>query len=304
MIKPASEALATNYEDKNRPDHYISEQARNYDKTNKALQQCTLKRSAQFTGKGRFNKKPIVLTLRPAAANTGIRFRRIDLVPSPTLVVDLQHIYTNTMHTSLIQHHASIHGIEHLLSALAGLGVDNVLIDINSDEMPVMDGSAEPFVFLIQSVGLKQQLALKRFIRVKEKLQVITHEARVSVEPNEAFQITCTLSSSDSIGLEQQYSTTLSTSIYAKSLSRARHDATYIARNSRRYENEAIRHHVLDTIGDFYMLGCPILGSFQSRNTNHALNHRLIRKLLSNPNAWELTEHSLQSDHQEEFTYY
>jgi UDP-3-O-[3-hydroxymyristoyl] N-acetylglucosamine deacetylase len=157
-----------------------------------------------------------------------------------------------------------------------------------------MDGSTEPFVFLIQSAGLKSQSALKRFIRVKKKVQVSTSEAWVVIEPSEVFQLDCTLMTNETTGDSQQYSTTLSSSIYTKSLSRARHGTNNSLCN-RRYSDECIRHHVLDTIGDLYTLGYGLLGSLTSYNTNHKLNNHLLSKLLANPQAWELTEYSSQT---------
>lgn len=293
-IKPASEALAVPYE-------------KDFDKNTQSLKQCTLKHSVELQGMQRRGSKPVLLRLRPAPIDTGIVFQRVDLIPSPSIAVDPSNVNATDLQLSLVKKGIEVRGIEHLMSALAGLGIDNLCVDINHTTVPVLDGSAEPFVFAMQSVGLTQQPVLKRFIRIIKKVQLTSSSstAWVSVEPCSVLQMHCALSSEhERVPFHQEYSIVLSPSLYAKSLSRARHVPDRIPMSDRRYENEYIRHHMLDTIGDLYMLGYGILGSFRSYNTNHVLNNRLIQTILANLSVWEMVEYPLQTSNTAEPTYY
>lgn len=294
MIKPASEALASKYEEDTLHNPYKRDSANNYDRTVQLFRQCTIKCSVTAVGIGRDGQSSTII-LRPAPMDTGIIFRRIDTQPVVKIALDLASVQSTCLQVNLVEQGIILAGIEHLLSAIAGLGIDNLYIDVNHTMLPIMDGSAEPFVFLIQSAGIKQQSALKRFIRVQKKVQIVTNNAWVTIEPSTIFQITCMLSAHKKLTPHQQYSTTITASIYTKTLSRARHIIGYQPINMRRYDNECIRHHVLDTVGDLYTLGYGIVGAFTGYNTNHLLNNHLMRKLLANPQTWELVEYPLEA---------
>jgi UDP-3-O-[3-hydroxymyristoyl] N-acetylglucosamine deacetylase len=289
MIKPASEALAIHYEEDTLTSDYVSDHAKNYDRTTKAFRQCTLKHAVQAVGKGRYRGESVILRLTPAPIYTGIVFRRVDINPMMTLKTDLAYVQSTAQQTNLLKQGVAVDGIGPFISVLAGLGIDNLYIDIDRPELPMMDGSAEPFVFLIQSAGLKQQSGLKRFVRIRKKVQVSTNAGWVVIEPGPTLEVTAMRSN-------QQYSTTLSASTYAKSLSRARKGVENMPASHRRYENEYIRHHMVEIIGDLYaMLGCSVLGSFRSYNTDHMLNYRLICKLFADAQAWESIEYPSRS---------
>jgi UDP-3-O-[3-hydroxymyristoyl] N-acetylglucosamine deacetylase len=304
MIELAKEALAVNHQENTLVSHYISYCAKNYDRTRKDFKQCTIKRSVQAIGTGRYSRKPVTMTLRPAPIGSGIVFRRVDTQPIVVLTLDVAFIQATIQKTSLIQGSIAVHGIEHLISTLAGLGLSNLYVDINQAELPMMDGSTEPFVFLIQSAGIQWQSALKQFIRIREKVTVTTPESWVTISPSATLQIDCTLPTDKLSELPQQYSMTLSQAVYSKLLSRARHGADAMPVYARRYPNEGIRHHLLDTIGDLYLLGYPILGSMKSYNTNHQLNYQLLCELLANPETWELIAYPLQAHSTLETIYY
>ncbi len=295
------------------------------------LKQRTLKEAISATGVGLHNGEKVTLTLRPAAPNTGIVFKRVDL-PQPNEIVAAPHaVHDTRMCSALEANGARVATVEHLMSALAGLGVDNVYIDVNAAEIPIMDGSSGPFVFLLQEAGIVEQAAAKKFIRVKKTVEVIEGDKWVRFEPYHGFKIDFTInfdhpvfeSSGNNVKID------FASDSYIKEISRARtfgfmHEVEYLRSNGLarggsldnaivldeyrvlnadglRYDDEFVKHKVLDAIGDLYMLGHPILGAFYAYKSGHALNNQLLRALLQDETAWEYTTFDKAEDAPSEF---
>jgi UDP-3-O-[3-hydroxymyristoyl] N-acetylglucosamine deacetylase len=257
------------------------------------------------------------LTLRPAAANTGIKFRRVDL-PEP-VVIDAkpENVGETILSTTLVNGQVKISTVEHLLSAFAGLGVDNAYVDVSAPEVPIMDGSAGPFVFLIQSAGVQEQEAPKKFIRIKKELRVEDGDKWAKFEPYDGFKVTFTIDF-DHPAFHQDTQTAsidFSSTSFVKEVSRARTfgfmrdiealrkkrlalggsmDNAIVVDNYRilnedglRYADEFVKHKILDAIGDLYLLGHSLIGSFVGHKSGHGLNNQLLRELLKQKDAWE-----------------
>jgi len=282
------------------------------------IKQRTLKNVIRATGVGLHTGKKIFLTLRPAPANAGIIFRRVDLDDPVEIEAKPDNVGDTMLSTSLMKGDVKISTVEHLLSALAGFGIDNAYIDLSSDEVPIMDGSAGPFVFLIQSAGVEEQNAAKRFMRIKEKVRVEDEDKWAMFEPFEGFKVGFTIEfdhpmfHEDNCKAEIDFSTTS----YVKEVSRARtfgfmrevellrennlalggsldnavvvDDYRILNEDGLRYEDECVKHKILDAIGDLYLLGHSLIGSFTGFKSGHALNNRLLRELLARESAWEL----------------
>lgn len=281
------------------------------------LKQRTLKKVIHATGVGLHNGEKVTLTLRPALINTGIIFKRVDLPQPNEIKATPQAVRDTRMCSALEQDGARVATVEHLMSALAGLGVDNVLIEVNAPEIPIMDGSSGPFVFLLQEAGLVEQNAAKKFIRILKNVEVIDGDKWVRFEPYHGFKIDFTIEFNHPVfehsGNHVQID--FAEDSYIKEISRARtfgfmHEVEYLRSNGLarggslenaivldeyrvlnndglRYEDEFAKHKVLDAIGDLYMLGYPILGAFYAHKSGHALNNKLLRALLQNESAWE-----------------
>jgi UDP-3-O-[3-hydroxymyristoyl] N-acetylglucosamine deacetylase len=282
------------------------------------IKQRTLKNVISATGVGLHTGKKIFLTLRPAPANSGIIFRRVDLDVPVEIEAKPDNVGDTMLSTSLVKGDVKISTVEHLLSALAGFGIDNTYIDLSSDEVPIMDGSAGPFVFLIQSAGVEEQNAPKRFMRIKEKIRVEDGDKWAMFEPFEGFKVGFTIEfdhpmfHEDNCKAEIDFSTTS----YVKEVSRARtfgfmrevellrennlalggsldnavvvDDYRILNEDGLRYEDECVKHKILDAIGDLYLLGHSLIGSFTGFKSGHALNNRLLRELMAKESAWEL----------------
>lgn len=291
--------------------------------TTRALRQQTLKKSIQATGTALQSGEPITITLRPAPIDTGIIFRRVDLLPVVSIHACLKTVNQPYSKNTLSQGYSQVTATRHLMSALAGLGVDNAYIDVMSPELPMMDGSSDPFVFLIRSAGIKVQDAPKRFLHIKRSIRVSKDDRWAALEVFNGFQITCE-ANYDHLLLQknkQKVSIECSTITYIKEISRARNFSfiTDYNRHSRavrstqenlsddviivdiantlneqglRYPDEFVRHKILDIIGDLSLLGAAIIGAFKGYRTNHSLNHCLLHSLLSQPDAWEYVEFS------------
>lgn len=281
------------------------------------LKQRTLKKVIHATGVGLHNGEKVTLTLRPALINTGIIFKRVDLPQPNEIKASPEAVHDTRMCSALEQDGARVATVEHLMSALAGLGVDNVLIEVNAPEIPIMDGSSGPFVFLLQEAGLVEQNAAKKFIRILKNVEVIDGDKWVRFEPYHGFKIDFTIDFNHPVfehsGNHVQID--FAEDSYIKEISRARtfgfmHEVEYLRSNGLarggslenaivldeyrvlnndglRYEDEFAKHKVLDAIGDLYMLGYPILGAFYAYKSGHALNNKLLRALLQNESAWE-----------------
>lgn len=283
----------------------------------KMLKQRTLKKEISATGVGLHTGDKVTLTLRPAAPDTGIVFRRVDIAGQPEIKVQPDLVCDTRLCSALEQNGARVATVEHLLSALAGLGVDNIIIDISSSEVPIMDGSSGPFIYLLQSAGIVEQAALKKFIRIKKTIEVKDGDKWVRFDPYFGFKIDFTIAFNHPVfeHSSQTVHIDFADNAYIKEISRARtfgfmHEVEYLRDNNLarggslenaivldeyrvlnpdglRYEDEFVKHKVLDAIGDLYVLGHPIIGAFSAYKSGHAMNNQLLRALLADAQAWE-----------------
>lgn len=281
------------------------------------LKQRTLKNPIRATGVGLHTGQKVYMTLLPARANQGIVFRRTDLNPTVDIRANAFSVGETTLATTLVDNGARVQTVEHLLSAMAGLGVDNAIIELSSDELPIMDGSAGPFVFLIQSAGIQELDAPKRFIRVRRPVEVTDGDKWARFDPFEGFKVSFAIDfNHPAFDTETQAATVdFSTTSFVREVSRARtfgfmRDIEYLRSNNLarggsmdnavvlddyrvlnadglRYDNEFVRHKILDAIGDLYLMGCGLIGSYSGYKSGHALNNKLLRALLSEEKAWE-----------------
>lgn len=280
--------------------------------------QRTLKNISRATGVGVHSRNKVSITLRPAAPNTGIVFRRTDLKPPVDIPAQVQWIGDTSLSTGLVRDGVRIATVEHLLSAFAGLGIDNAYVDISADELPIMDGSAAPFAFLIQSAGIQEQEVPKKFIRIKKKISVSDRDKTAELLPFDGFKVAFEIDfDHPALDAEKKYlELDFSSASYMKEISRARtfgflSDYEYLRKrnlaqganldntivldeyrmlnqDALRYDNELVRHKILDVIGDLYLLGHSLLGAFSGYKSGHALNAKLLRELLIHENAWEI----------------
>jgi UDP-3-O-[3-hydroxymyristoyl] N-acetylglucosamine deacetylase len=282
------------------------------------IRQRTLKNVIRATGVGLHTGKKVFLTLRPAAVNSGITFRRVDLEPAVDIPANPEYVGDTSLSTTLVKDNVRISTVEHLLSALAGFGIDNAYIDLSADEVPIMDGSAGPFVFLIQSAGIEEQSASKKFLRIKDKVCVEEDGKWAMFEPFDGFKVGFTIEfdhpafNDNNCHAEIDFSTTS----FVKEVSRARtfgfmrdvellreknlalggsldnavvvDDYRVLNEDGLRYEDECVKHKILDAIGDLYLLGHSLIGAFEGYKSGHALNNALLRELIANENLWEL----------------
>ena len=288
---------------------------------NHMLKQRTLKALIRASGVGLHSGVKVNMALRPAAPNTGIVFRRIDLEPVVDLPASALMVGDTRMCSCLERDGAKVGTIEHLMSAFAGLGIDNAYVDLDSAELPILDGSAAPFVFLIQSAGIEEQAVAKKFIRVKRPIEVRERDKSgdkwARFEPYDGFRLTFSIvfnhPAIDRTG--QEVTIDFAEHSYVREVSRARtfgfmQEVEWLRENGLaqgggldnavvldeyrvlnadglRYNDEFVKHKVLDAIGDLYLLGHPLLASFSAHKSGHALNNVLARELLANPDAWE-----------------
>ena len=282
------------------------------------IKQRTLKNVIRATGVGLHTGKKVLLTLRPASANTGIIFRRVDLDPAVDIPAKPKYVGDTSLSTTLVKDNIRISTVEHLLSALAGFGIDNVFVDLTADEVPIMDGSAGPFVFLIQSAGIVEQNAAKEFLRIKEKVRVDKDEKWAMFEPFDGFKVGFSIEFDHPVFNQNNCHAEIdfSTTSFVKEVSRARtfgfmrdvellrqknlvlggsldnavvvDDYRILNEDGLRYADECVKHKILDAIGDLYLLGHSLIGAFKGHKSGHALNNTLIRELLLNEDAWEL----------------
>lgn len=281
------------------------------------LKQRTLKKQISATGVGLHNGEKVTLTLKPAAIDTGIVFKRADLPGAPTIQAQPDAVRDTRMCSALEHNGARVSTVEHLMSALAGLGVDNVMIEVTASEIPIMDGSAGPFIYLLQQAGVVEQMAAKKFIRIKKLIEVKEADKWVKFEPYHGFKMDFTIDFAHPV-FENSGSNVkidFKDNSYIKEISRARtfgfmHEVEYLRanglarggsldnaivldeyrilnRDGLRYEDEFAKHKVLDAIGDLYMLGHPLLGAFTAYKSGHALNNALLIALLADNDAWE-----------------
>ena len=282
------------------------------------INQRTLKNIIRATGVGLHTGEKIYLTLRPAAVDTGVVFRRVDLDPVVELCAKPERVGDTRLSTALKEGDVSVSTVEHLMSALAGLGIDNVYVELTCPEVPIMDGSAAPFVFLIQSAGVIEQNAPKKFIRVTKPVRVEEGDKWAEFDPFEGFKVSFAIDFDHPIFAKSPQKATVdfSTTSFVKEVSRARtfgfmHEVealreaglalgasqdnaiamdsySILNNDGLRYEDEFVKHKILDAIGDLYLLGYPLIGAFNAYKSGHALNNKLLRALLEQPDSWEL----------------
>lgn len=282
------------------------------------IKQRTLRNSIRATGVGLHTGKKVYLTLRPAPIDTGIVFRRIDLDPVVEIAALANNVGDTTLSTTLTKGDVRISTVEHLLSAMAGLGIDNAYVEMNASEVPIMDGSAGPFVFLLQSAGIEEQEAAKKFIRIKREVTVKDEDKVATFLPRNGFKVSFTIDFDHPVfrGRPASAEVDFCSTSFVREVSRARtfgfmHEMEYLRsqglaqggsvdnaivvddyrilnEDGLRYEDEFVRHKVLDAIGDLYLLGNSLIGEFKAHKSGHALNNRLLRELISQPDAWEV----------------
>ena len=282
------------------------------------IKQRTLKNVIRATGVGLHTGEKVYLTLRPAPSDTGIIFRRIDLPEPVEIRACPENVSDTRLSTTLECNGARVSTVEHLMSAFAGLGIDNAYVDLTAAEVPIMDGSAGPFVFLVQSAGIAEQSAPKRFMRIKKQIRLEEGDKWACFEPFEGFKVSFAIEFDHPTfrNSTQNASVDFSTTSFVREVSRARTfgfmgdlealRAAGLARgggldnaivldeyrilndDGLRYEDEFVKHKVLDAIGDLYLLGHPLIGAFSAHKSGHSLNNRLLRELVMNQEAWEL----------------
>jgi UDP-3-O-[3-hydroxymyristoyl] N-acetylglucosamine deacetylase len=280
-------------------------------------QQRTLKEPIRSTGIGLHTGRKVHMVLRPAPANTGIVFRRTDLDPAVDIPALATNVTETTLGTTLAVGDAGVSTVEHLMSALAGLGIDNLFVELTAAEVPIMDGSAAPFVFLIQSAGIELQNAAKRFVRVNRPVEVKEGDKWARFAPHEGFRVNFEIEFDHPVFHRhaQRAAMDFSTTTFLKEVSRARtfgfmRDMEYLrGRNlalggtldnaivlddyrilnedGLRFEDEFVRHKILDAIGDLYLLGHSLIGEYTAYKSGHGLNNKLLRALLADAAAWE-----------------
>jgi UDP-3-O-[3-hydroxymyristoyl] N-acetylglucosamine deacetylase len=284
--------------------------------------QRTLKNPIRATGVGLHTGEKVYLTLRPAPTDTGVVFIRSDVDAPVEIRAITENVGDTTLATTIGSGDIRISTIEHLMAALSGLGVDNVYVEVSGPEMPIMDGSAATFVFLIQSAGIEEQSALKKFMRIKEEVSVTGPEGvgwynqSATLKPFDGFKVSHTIVYDNPVIKEQKASVNFSTTSFVKEVSRARtfglmqefehlrernlaqggsldnavvvDDFRVLNDDGLRHQDEFVRHKILDAIGDLYLLGHALIGEFVGFKSGHAANHALREALLAQRSAWEI----------------
>lgn len=282
------------------------------------IKQRTLKNTIRAMGVGLHTGEKVFLTLKPAPIDAGISFRRVDLNPIVEIPAQSNFVGDTTLSTTLVKDGVRVSTVEHLLSAMAGLGIDNAVVEVSAPEVPIMDGSAGPFVFLLQSAGILEQEAPKRFIRIKRKIVLKDGDKWVSLEPFNGFKVSFELDYDHPVMKNnlQQATLDFSSTSYVKEVSRARtfgflaeyewlrahnlalggslnnaivlDDYRIVNEDGLRYEDELVKHKILDAVGDLYLLGHGLIGEFRGFKSGHTLNNRLLQALLAKKSAWEI----------------
>jgi UDP-3-O-[3-hydroxymyristoyl] N-acetylglucosamine deacetylase len=281
------------------------------------LRQRTIKTAIRATGVGLHSGRKVYMTLRPAAENSGITFRRVDLDEPVDIPADPRLVGETMLGTTLIKDGVKVATVEHLMSALAGLGIDNLNVDLSAPEVPIMDGSAGPYIFLLQSAGIEEQNAAKKFIRIRKKIRVEDGDKWAQLTPFNGFKVNFEISFNHPVfnKLSRQASIDFSSTSFLKEVSRARtfcflrdvetlrarnltlggsmdnaivlDDYRILNEDGLRYANEFVIHKILDAIGDVYLLGHSLIGEYSAYKSGHDLNNKLLCALLDNEAAWE-----------------
>jgi UDP-3-O-[3-hydroxymyristoyl] N-acetylglucosamine deacetylase len=283
------------------------------------FKQRTLKNVIRATGVGLHSGEKVYMSLRPAAVDTGIVFRRVDFDQPVEIQATALAVGDTSLCTALVKDQVRVMTIEHLLSAMAGLGIDNAYVDLSTAEVPIMDGSAGPFVFLLQSAGIHEQEKAKRFIRIKKSITVREGDKWARFDPFDGFKVGFSIDFDHPIFTNKSSTAEIdfSTTSFVKEVSRARtfgfmrdiemlrernlvlggsmdnaivlDEFRVLNDDGLRYADEFVRHKILDAVGDLYLAGHPILGVYIGYKSGHALNNKLVRALLAQREAWALT---------------
>ncbi len=281
------------------------------------LKQRTLKTAIRATGVGLHSGEKVYMTLRPAAENTGIVFHRVDLDTPVAVPADPTLVGETMLGTTLVRDNVKVATVEHLMSALAGLGIDNLHVDLSAPEVPIMDGSAGPFVFLLQSAGIEEQNAAKKFIRIRKPVRVEIDDKWAEFRPFDGFKVNFEVFFNHPVfnKIDQQATIDFSSTSFLKEVSRARtfcflrdvealreHNLTLggsmdnaivlddyriLNEDGLRYSNEFVIHKILDAIGDMYLLGHGLIGELRAYKSGHDLNNKLLRAMLADASTWE-----------------
>ena len=290
------------------------------------IYQRTLRNVIRAKGVGLHGGEQVYLTLRPAPPNTGILFRRVDLDPPVEIAARLDNVGDTCLSTTLRRDGVRVATVEHLLSAFSGLGIDNAIVDLTAPEVPIMDGSAGPFVFLIQSAGIDEQAAPKKYLRILRSIEVRDADKWARFGPYAGFRVGFTIEFNHPLfrGRSRQAEIDFSRTSFVREVSRARtfgfmrdieslrerrlalggsldnavvlDDYRVVNEDGLRYEDEFVKHKVLDAVGDLYLLGHGLIGAFTGYKSGHALNNRLLRKLVQQQDAWELVSFETEAD--------
>ncbi len=282
------------------------------------IRQRTLKSIVKATGVGLHGGRKVTLTLRPAAPDTGIVFHRVDLDPPLTLPADPYAVCDTRMCSGLEKGGEKVGTVEHLMSALAGLGIDNLHVDVDAPEIPILDGSSAPFVFLLQSAGVEEQPVPKKFLRVKKAVEYVEGDKWVRLEPYDGFKLSFSIVFNHPAidSTSTQVTIDFAEQSYVRDVARARtfgfmQDVEFMRANGLalggslenaivmdeyrvlnaeglRYADEFVKHKVLDAIGDLYLCGHPLLAAYSAHKAGHALNNQILRVLLEDKEAWEI----------------
>lgn len=291
--------------------------------------QKTIKNTMTCTGVGLHSGNNVTMTVRPAAPNTGIVFRRTDLETTDRSVTDLPARHDNVVDTTLCTMLGNEAGtrlgtVEHLMAALAGLEISNLIIEVDADELPIMDGSSAPFIVLIECAGVIDQGVARKALRILKKVEIEENDRRVAFVPDETFSIRCGIEFETSVIAQQNYAFFLFDDAFKREISRARtfgflHQAEYLrsrglARGASldnaiviendtilndgglRFDNEFVRHKILDAIGDMYLAGGPIIGCLEAHASGHSLHNALLRAVFADPTAYEWVDNSMSAN--------
>lgn len=282
------------------------------------VRQRTLKRAVRAAGIGLHSGSRVFMSLLPAGPDTGIIFRRVDLSPPVEVPASAELIRETTLSSTLIQDGVKVATVEHLMSALAGLGIDNCVVELSAAETPIMDGSSSPFVFLIQSAGIHEQDQAKKFIRIRQPIQVQEDDKFARFERFDGFRLSFSVEFKHPVFKSGTQSAVVdfSSTSYVQEVARARtfgfmreldqlrannlglgasldnvvalDEFRIVNPDGLRYEDELVRHKILDAIGDLYLAGHSIIGAYTAHKSGHGLNNKLLRTLLADPQAWEI----------------
>ena len=290
------------------------------------LKQRTLSNSIRASGVGLHSGEKVNMTLRPAAKDTGIIFRRLDIEPIQQIPARAESVIDTMLGTTIAKKNASVMTVEHILAAFAGLGIDNALIDLDGPEVPIMDGSSASFIFLIESAGIEEQNASKKFLRIKKNIRVEDGEKFAEFKPYNGYRISFEIDFDHPMIKSKltKLSVDFSTLTFLKEISRARtfgflkeietlrsknlalggsldnaivfDDYRILNQDGLRYQDELVRHKILDVVGDLYLMGHILVGEFNGYKSGHELNNKLILKLYTDQTAWEEIEESEITD--------